>query len=612
MPGIDEAFREIGTVFACPRYAAVERGCGVGDAADQNGVAPASPPSSEDTDTAFAAAGIGLLTLDLREGRIRAANPHLCTLLRYPAGGLTGVALAALGEATVPVPAGLRRWRGADGDILPVRVRPSSPMDGTQVLVVDAAGTDDLVSAVENQAALTAAGVGEWRFEAETRLVSLSRRAAHILGDRPGVALPWPVLRARLDPDEGARVEAHVRTALAEGGRFAFECRLRRADDGSEIALSLRGEASRGDAGVPAGIVGVVQDITAQVAARTALRAGEQRLRIATSLAALGIFEWHMLDDQAVWENERMFAIFGRSVADGAVGKREFLEQILHPDDRAAFRSAILAALRGDAVLNATGRIRRRSDGAWRIIDLAGRFEHDAAHRLPRRLIGVVADVTERRSAEERQTLLIRELHHRVKNTLATVQAIVGSTARTASSIESFYEAFVGRIMSLAHTHSVLTEDTWQTASLRTLLVNELKPYADGALDGAGDDARIRLEGPPVDLASEVAVPIGMAIHELTTNAAKYGALSTPDGRVTITWSLVPDGPAGTLRFDWVESGGPSVREPTRQGFGSRLLQRVLTAQVRAEVAMDYPPDGFRLRMLAPLPARNTVLNPLA
>jgi len=100
-------------------------------------------------------------------------------------------------------------------------------------------------------------------------------------------------------------------------------------------------------------------------------------------------------------------------------------------------------------------------------------------------------------------------------------------------------------------------------------------------------------------------VPIGMAIHELTTNAAKYGALSTPEGRVAITWSLEA---AATLHFEWRESGGPAVREPTRQGFGSRLLQRVLTAQVRAEVTMDYPVDGFRLRMQAPLPARNTVL----
>ncbi len=559
-------------------------------AADQNG-----------TEAAFAGAGIGLLTLDLRTGRVGAANPHLCDLLGYPADGLTGLALEDLGEAVFPVPAGFRPWRRRDGGVLDVRVRPSAPADGIQVLVVDGPEAEDAVSI----AASPTDDLGEWRFDPRTGFVALSRRAARILGEIPTSGLPWASLRGRLDGGEAARIEGEVRKALGEGGAFALQCRLNRSDDGRESHIDVRGEARWDGRGGAAGIAGTVQDITAEVVTRAALHASEQRLRIATSLAALGIFEWHMLDDQAVWENERMFAIFGRSVADGAVGKREFLEHILHPDDRAPFRTAISRALRGDAVLQATGRIRRRSDGAWRIIDLAGRFEQDPHHRLPRRLIGVVADVTERRMAEERQTLLIRELHHRVKNTLATVQAIVGSTARTASSIESFYEAFVGRIMSLAHTHSVLTEDTWQTASLRTLLANELRPYADGSLGEGAADARIRLDGPAVDLTSDVAVPIGMAIHELTTNAAKYGALSTSEGRVAITWSLESD---GTLDFEWRESGGPPVPPPTRQGFGSRLLQRVLTAQVRAEVTMAYPVDGFRLRMLAPLPARSTVL----
>jgi two-component sensor histidine kinase len=228
----------------------------------------------------------------------------------------------------------------------------------------------------------------------------------------------------------------------------------------------------------------------------------------------------------------------------------------------------------------------------------------------------VVADATDRHLAEERQQLLIRELHHRVKNTLATVQAIVGSTARTAPSVDAFYEAFVGRIMSLAHTHSVLTEATWQTASLRTLLESELRPYGDpagAALPAGAAQPRVTLDGPDVALASEIAVPIGMAIHELTTNAAKYGAFSTRTGRLAVVWSVEPDD-AGRrrLRFAWRESGGPPVLRPTRQGFGSRLLQRVLTAQVQAEVAIDYDPKGLSLVMIAPLPERNAALNPLA
>jgi PAS domain S-box-containing protein len=581
------------------------------DPASEPGPGPECGPGRDLHGTAFAQAPIGILVVD-GAGLVREANPHLCELLGYAPGALDGRALSVLGAVAQRVC--IRRWLRADGTGLDMRIRPSARRDDLQVLVVEAVDPDEVVRAEENRAALTAAGLGEWRYDFADGRVVLSRRAAHLLGHAADRPVTWAVLQDALEAGEVARIRAQVRAALRDGAPFAFECRLRRARDGAVIAVGVRGQAIPAGEGTgrPTILVGVVEDVTTHVEARNALRDGEQRLRIATSLAALGIFEWHMLDDQAVWENERMFAIFGRSPADGAVGKREFLETLLHPEDRPGFRAAITRALREDSVLSVSGRI-RRSDGAWRTLDFAGRFERDAPGRLPRRLIGVVADVTERRLAEERQTLLIRELHHRVKNTLATVQAIVGSTARTASSIESFYEAFVGRIMSLAHTHSVLTEDTWQTASLRTLLANELKPYAEGALDRAEDrDARIQLSGPPVDMSSEIAVPIGMAIHELTTNAAKYGALSTRDGRVAITWSLEPGGPAGTLHFTWVESGGPTVSPPKRQGFGSRLLQRVLTAQVRAEVSMHYPPDGFTLTMRAPLPVRNAALNPLA
>ena len=515
-----------------------------------------------------------------------------------------------MGEAAHPVPEGIRSWLRADGTPLPVRVRISGEAaSAMRVLVVEPVDADEIVRAEQNRAALTAAGLGEWRWDHASGLVTLSRRAAHILGHPPGHALSWAALRARIEPPDLGRIETRVREAVTAGQPYAVEGRVRHGGGDRLVSVLARGQAALAPDGTLAGMVGVLQDVTDRVADRNALRDREQRLRIATSLADLGIFEWHMLDDRAIWENERMFAIFGRRPEDGAVGKRDFLDRILHPDDRAAFRQAISNALRDHTILHVSGRIRRADDGAWRIIDLAGRFEHDSSNRLPQRLIGVVADVTDRRIAEDRQNLLIRELHHRVKNTLATVQAIVGSTARSATSIESFYEAFVGRIVSLAHTHAVLTGATWQVASLRDLLVNELKPYADGALDGA-PDTRVTLSGPVVELASEIAVPIGMAIHELTTNAAKYGALSTPSGRVAVTWSVEPDDACGMLVFRWSESGGPVVEPPTRQGFGSRLLQRVLTTQVRAAVSTEYSPDGFSLAMRAPLPSKNDILNP--
>ncbi|MDR7038742.1 PAS domain S-box-containing protein [Methylobacterium sp. BE186] len=556
---------------------------------------------------AFEEAAVGLAILSPAENRILDANRHLCRLLGYEPGRLSGRCLTDLVERPFSTE-GVQSWLRADGRPVEVRVTRSGAAGRT--LVVAALDPDEAVRAEQNREALTAAGLGEWRWDAGSGRITLSRRAAQILGQAPGPSMTWQGLRDSLGEAERARVGGLVREATERGRPYFFESRLVRSD-GREVIIGVRGQPLSDPEGGLVGMVGVVQDITTRVEARDALLGREQRLRVAASLARLGIFEWHMLDDQAIWENERMFEIFGRTPEDGSVGKAEFLNEVLHPDDRKAVRAAISSALREEGILHVSGRVRRKSDGAWRTIEMAGRFERDAPNRLPRRLIGVVADVTDRRLAEERQSLLIRELHHRVKNTLATVQAIVGSTARTASSIESFYEAFVGRIMSLAHTHSVLTEDTWQTASLRSLLVNELKPYAEGAMEGAAD-RRVSLEGPPVDLASEIAVPIGMAIHELTTNAAKYGALSTRGGRVAVTWSLLPGGPAGILRFEWRESGGPPVEPPRRQGFGSRLLQRVLTTQVQAEVTTDYPPEGFSLTMLAPLPPRNEALNPLA
>ncbi|MFC4174724.1 sensor histidine kinase [Microvirga sp. GCM10011540] len=214
-------------------------------------------------------------------------------------------------------------------------------------------------------------------------------------------------------------------------------------------------------------------------------------------------------------------------------------------------------------------------------------------------------EIEERKQAQTQQSLLIRELHHRVKNTLATVQAVVGATARSTSNIDEFYEAFVGRIISLANTHSLLTEAVWQTASLREILEKELSPYRHDSGE------RIVLEGPAVELPSEAAVPIGMAIHELTTNAAKYGALSVSSGRVTVRWTSEPQAEGVRLKLCWTESGGPPVQPPKRQGFGSRLLHRVLTTQLNAKVDMEFEQAGLRVSIDTIL-KEATLLDPAA
>src|SRR5262245_1051907 len=219
---------------------------------------------------------------------------------------------------------------------------------------------------------------------------------------------------------------------------------------------------------------------------------------------------------------------------------------------------------------------------------------HDAAGNLLG-AVNMLVDIADRKRAEEHQTLLVREVHHRVKNMLAMVQAIAGSTARGVDNIEDFKTAFFGRIQSLAKTHLLLAEEQ-HAVKFEDILHSELDAFDDGSGN------RIVLNGPQVALGPQVAVSLGMAIHELVTNAVKFGALSVYGGKVEVTWSVTIDSVRRTLTFDWIESGGPAVVQPVRKGFGSRLLAFVLPAQIQARTEVEYASTGLRVHCTLPLP----------
>jgi PAS domain S-box-containing protein len=229
---------------------------------------------------------------------------------------------------------------------------------------------------------------------------------------------------------------------------------------------------------------------------------------------------------------------------------------------------------------------------------------HDASGKLVG-AVNMLVDITARKRAEDQQALLVRELHHRVKNMLATVQAIMGSTARAATTIEEFQQAFTGRIVALARTHSSLAEDEWQAISVRSLLGNELDPYDDGS------PQRVQLDGLDVDLPSSIALPFGMAIHELTTNTVKYGALSVLGGSVAVSWVLAEGQDRHELILEWVERNGPAISPPTRRGFGSQLLERVLNNQIGARTTISYEREGLRAHIAVPLPCRISPSSPM-
>ena len=192
------------------------------------------------------------------------------------------------------------------------------------------------------------------------------------------------------------------------------------------------------------------------------------------------------------------------------------------------------------------------------------------------------ADRTEAVRAAERQKLLVDELNHRVKNSLATVQSIAAQTLRSTPDPAAFREAFEARILALSTVHNLLTGASWEGAYLQEVLAGELAPH--------GED-RVRLEGPAVRLSAQQALSLALVIHELATNAAKYGALSAAGGRVEVAWRLE----AGRLSLAWVERGGPTVTTPTRRGFGSRLIERTASHELGGRATARYRPEGVEV-----------------
>jgi light-regulated signal transduction histidine kinase (bacteriophytochrome)/CheY-like chemotaxis protein len=211
----------------------------------------------------------------------------------------------------------------------------------------------------------------------------------------------------------------------------------------------------------------------------------------------------------------------------------------------------------------------------------------DAARDLRTSLLDVVLRritdaARERKLAADRDQLMMAELDHRVKNTLANIEALVMQTSVSAESLSAFVKGLAARIQSMAKAHSLLSQSRWEGVSINSLLMEELAPYVRGR-------ASFEIVGPDVILTSKSALALSLAIHELATNAAKYGALRSSTGRVAIRWTL---NEAGGLDLSWTESGGPVVSPPTRRGFGSTLIERALAMETDGQAVLRYLPDG--------------------
>jgi PAS domain S-box-containing protein len=261
----------------------------------------------------------------------------------------------------------------------------------------------------------------------------------------------------------------------------------------------------------------------------------------------------------------------------------------VHPADRPAAEAAFVSANAERRNYRVDFRL-RRADGMYRwVIDAAAaRFSGDGEYLG---YVGSVIDIDERREAEEHQRLLINELNHRVKNTLATVQSIASQTLRNAGTAEEARGALESRLMALSRVHDVLTRENWDGADMRAIVAEAIEPYSN-----PGED-RMHLSGERVRVPPRMALALAMALQELATNAVKYGALSNETGEVHIDWR---DGD-GRLHLIWRETGGPPVKAPRRRGFGTRLIERSLASDLDGEVRIDFEPMGLVCTVDAPL-----------
>jgi PAS domain S-box-containing protein len=209
-------------------------------------------------------------------------------------------------------------------------------------------------------------------------------------------------------------------------------------------------------------------------------------------------------------------------------------------------------------------------------------------------LTGAAVDITERKEGEAHLRLLMRELTHRSKNLLAVIQAMARQTAKHTGNVDRFLQYFGERLQALARSHDLLVQESWHGASLDDLVRSQLAPYL------GHKNSQVTVEGDDIQLRPEAAQGLGLALHELATNAAKHGALSRVRGHVDVTWKRLPPGEGGALAVQWIESKGPKVSEPTRRGFGSMVIEHNLTRALGANVSLNFKPEGLECRIVLP------------
>lgn len=405
------------------------------------------------------------------------------------------------------------------------------------------------------------------------------------------VATVWSLALARWVRDPRMLIPSLVLALLTvrECLRFAEHLAMGPGGNGGPTAHDFLGLAI----GVAA--MAAVPNLGRMIAARRRafgdLELSEARMRQVLDLVPHMIFakDWNA---NFLLANKALAEAYGTTV-ENIVGVSESTfqgpkEELDHfvADDRAVMSSGTLKFIPEETFTDITGKAH--------ILETT-KIPFTASATGERAVLGIAVDITARKQAEHRLQLTLAELDHRVKNTLALVQAVAEQAATKTDSVENFLADFRARTMALARIHDALRCERWSGVALRDLVDLCVAPYRH-------DSGRmIQCAGPDTHIGAEKVQPFGMALHELATNAAKYGALSDPGGHVAVTWTMESDAEGARVRLLWRESGGPPVHPPTKRGLGLSLIESGVPHEIGGEAHVEFAPDGVRATIVIPL-----------
>jgi PAS domain S-box-containing protein len=545
------------------------------------------------------------------EGIILRANKAELDLLGYTAEEYVGRHVAefhadapTIGEILQRLSCGEKldrypaRLRAKDGSIKHVLITSNSRFEegrfvSTRCFTTDITGLQEAERArreSEERLAATyeAATIGIAESDSEGRLLRVNDAMCKMLGRTREQLLSMTFLDYTEEADRAAEAASYAQQVRGERDSYTVRKRASRAD-GTKVYLDVHSSSVRNAAGTFRYGVRVLQDVTHAQRMEDLLRESERHMRNLLEALPAAVYTTDAQGHISFY-NKAAVEMAGRTPQ---TGDQWCVTWRLYNTDGTPLphdQCPMAIALNENRAVRGAEAIAERPDGSRVPFIPYPTPLHDADGKLVG-AINMLVDISDRKHAENRQKVLIDELNHRVKNTLAIVQSLTRQTARHADSVSDFVQRFEGRLLALAHAHDLLTKRHWENAPLEALAREILAAHTTDAPE------RVRIQGPSVELSPRAALNFTMALNELATNALKYGSLSTSSGQLHVHWQVTESSGARVLEMRWEESNGPLVKPPARRGFGTRLMERCIERDLAGQFDIAFEPGGLLCRI---------------